>query len=45
MEAYTGAYKNKDIDGLLFVFSFDICGFGSGSSTKNAITKKRSDPR
>jgi len=30
MEAYAAAYKNKDIKGLLEVFSPDICGFGSG---------------
>jgi uncharacterized protein (TIGR02246 family) len=30
MEAYAAAYKNKDIKGLLAVFSPDICGFGSG---------------
>lgn len=30
MEAYATAYKNKDILGLLAVFSPDICGFGSG---------------
>jgi uncharacterized protein (TIGR02246 family) len=30
MEAYASAYKNKDIKGLLTVFSPDICGFGSG---------------
>jgi hypothetical protein len=30
MEAYAAAYKNKDVNGLLAVFSTDICGFGSG---------------
>jgi len=30
MEAYAAAYKNKDILGLLAVFSPEICGFGSG---------------
>jgi len=30
METYAAAYKNKDILGLLAVFSPEICGFGSG---------------
>ncbi|HNX18494.1 MAG TPA: nuclear transport factor 2 family protein [Methanoregula sp.] len=31
MEQYATAYKNKDIRGLLAVFSPDICGYGSGA--------------
>jgi len=30
MLEYATAYKNRDIKGLLAVFSPDICGFGSG---------------
>jgi len=30
MQEYATAYKNKDIKGLLAVFSPEICGFGSG---------------
>lgn len=30
MQEYATAYRNRDIKGLLAVFSPDICGFGSG---------------
>ncbi|WFN37899.1 nuclear transport factor 2 family protein [Methanomicrobium antiquum] len=30
MEAYAAAYKTKDFDGMMNIFSPGICGFGSG---------------
>ena len=30
MQQYVTAYRNRDVKGLLAVFSPDICGFGSG---------------
>jgi ketosteroid isomerase-like protein len=30
MEEYAGAYRTKDIRGMMEIFSSDICGFGSG---------------